>query len=31
MRLGLLNHHQGHFMSPESFERMAEWLQTYLN
>lgn len=30
MRLGLLNHHQGHSMSPESFERMAEWLQTYL-
>ncbi len=29
-RLGLLNHHQGHSVSPESFERMAEWLTTYL-
>ena len=30
VRLGLLNHHQGHSVSPESFERMAEWLTTYL-
>lgn len=30
VRLGLLNHHQGHSVSPESFERMAEWLSTYL-
>ena len=29
-RLGLLNHRQGHSISPESFERMAEWLATYL-
>lgn len=29
-RLGLLNHHQGHTVSPESFERMAEWLTVYL-
>lgn len=29
-RLGLLNHRQGHSVSPESFERMAEWLETYL-
>lgn len=25
-RLGLLNHHQGHSIPPESFERIAEWL-----
>lgn len=30
-RLGLLNHHQGHTVSPESFERMAEWLTEYLS
>ena len=29
-RLGLLNHRQGHSISPESFERMAEWLATHL-
>lgn len=29
-RLGLLNHRQGHTVSPESWERMAEWLDTYL-
>lgn len=29
-RLGLLNHRQGHSISPESFERMAEWLEFYL-
>ena len=28
-RLGLLNHHQGHSISPESFERIAEWLDIY--
>jgi hypothetical protein len=28
-RLGLLNHHQGHTISPESFERMAQWLDAY--
>jgi dienelactone hydrolase len=30
VRLGLWNHHQGHTVSPESFERMAQWLTTYL-
>lgn len=30
IRLGMLNHHQGHSVSPESFERMAEWLEIYL-
>ena len=29
-RLGLLNHRQGHSISPESFERIAEWLEMYL-
>ncbi len=29
-RLGLLNHGQGHAISPESFERLAEWLAVYL-
>ena len=29
-RLGLLNHHQGHTVSTESFERMAQWLDAYL-
>lgn len=28
-RVGLLNHHQGHSISPESFERIAEWLEAY--
>lgn len=28
-RLGLLNHHQGHSISPESFEKLAEWLEVY--
>jgi pimeloyl-ACP methyl ester carboxylesterase len=28
-RLGLLNHRQGHSISPESFERIAEWLERY--
>jgi dienelactone hydrolase len=30
VRLGLLNHHEGHSVSPMTFERMAEWLETYL-
>ena len=29
-RLGLLNHHQGHSIPDEVFERMSEWLVTYL-
>lgn len=29
-RLGMLNHHQGHSVSPESFQWMAEWLEIYL-
>ncbi len=29
-RLGLLNHRQGHSISPESFDRIAEWLEVYL-
>jgi dienelactone hydrolase len=29
-RLGLLNHHEGHSVSPKSFDAMAEWLETYL-
>lgn len=29
-RLGLLNHRQGHSVSPESFSKIAEWLETYL-
>ena len=29
-RLGLLNHHEGHSVSFESFERMSEWLTAYL-
>lgn len=28
-RVGLLNHHQGHSISPESFKRIAEWLEVY--
>ena len=28
-RVGLLNHHQGHSISSESFERIAEWLEAY--
>ncbi len=30
VRLGLLNHHEGHTVSAQSFERMAEWLEIYL-
>ena len=30
IRLGLLNHRQGHSISKESFEKIAEWLETYL-
>ena len=29
-RLGLYNHRQGHSISPESFARVAEWLEVYL-
>lgn len=29
-RLGLLNHRQGHSISPESYSKIAEWLETYL-
>jgi hypothetical protein len=29
-RIGLLNHRQGHTVSPESFARWAEWLEVYL-
>lgn len=29
-RLGLLNHRQGHSISPESFEKISDWLETYL-
>jgi len=29
VRLGLLNHHQGHAVPDDVFERMAEWLQVY--
>lgn len=30
-RLGLLNHREGHLISDASFERLAEWLETYLS
>lgn len=30
IRLGLLNHRQGHTLSKDSFEKMAEWMQVYL-
>lgn len=29
-RIGLLNHRQGHSISPESFSKITEWLETYL-
>jgi len=29
-RLGLLNHHEGHRLSPASLDRLAEWLTVYL-
>jgi hypothetical protein len=29
-RLGLLNHRQGHMLSDEMLDRLAEWLTTYL-
>lgn len=29
-RLGLLNHHEGHSLSPASYERLAAWLTAYL-
>lgn len=30
IRLGLLNHGQGHSIPPDAFEKMAEWLTYYL-
>ncbi len=30
IRLGLFNHRQGHTISPESFERIVQWLRAYL-
>lgn len=30
IRLGLMNHGQGHTISEETFHRMAEWLEIYL-
>lgn len=30
VRLGLYNHRQGHAIPPKAFERLAEWLETYL-
>ncbi|MBL8816161.1 MAG: dienelactone hydrolase family protein [Planctomyces sp.] len=30
VRIGLLNHNEGHSVSPLSFERMAEWLDVYV-
>ncbi|MFO0978738.1 MAG: dienelactone hydrolase family protein [Planctomycetaceae bacterium] len=30
LRLGLLNHHQGHSVPDETFARMSEWLRVYL-
>ncbi len=30
-RLGLLNHHQGHSFSEQTYERSANWLETYLS
>lgn len=30
-RLGLYNHREGHTLSPESFDRLAEWLAVYLH
>jgi hypothetical protein len=29
-RLGLYNHREGHTISNRTFERMAEWLKSYL-
>jgi dienelactone hydrolase len=29
-RLGLLNHHQGHAIPEDTFEKMSEWLSVYL-
>ncbi|WP_010583615.1 dienelactone hydrolase family protein [Schlesneria paludicola] len=31
VRLGLLNHREGHAISPKSFDQLAEWLRVYLN
>lgn len=30
VRVGLLNHHEGHLVSATSFDRSADWLTTYL-
>ena len=30
VRLGLLNHHQGHSIPDEVYKKMSEWLRTYL-
>ena len=30
IRLGLLNHGKGHSIPPDAFEKMAQWLETYL-
>lgn len=30
VRLGLLNHHEGHSISDRSFSRMADWLDAYV-
>ncbi len=30
VRIGMHNHRQGHTISDETFERLAEWLETYL-
>ena len=29
-RLGIYNHGKGHTLPPQAFQRMAEWLETYL-
>ncbi len=30
-RVGLLNHHEGHRLSPASLDKLAAWLETYLS
>jgi dienelactone hydrolase len=29
VRLGLLNHHEGHLLSDQSFEKLVQWMDTY--
>ena len=29
-RIGLYNHHQGHTVPPQAFEKLAQWLEAYL-